>query len=158
MDIRSPFIASGYSPILRVTSDTWEYSSASIVHLNHGLVRRIQCFKLSETRSAHFTHLLYAHRTRTSLIVQELETINPTENTLDLDFQQTNPMSKHDLKILEQEDVQFDLSNEKFQLTINQISPRQHHSIIFAILTTKSLSTSHVKPGRYVDAVFFFRS
>ena len=151
VDIRSPFLASGYSPIVRITSDTWEDSSASLVQMKRGLVRRIQCFKLSNERSAHLTHLMYAHRTRASLIVQELEMINPSEHTLDLNFEATKPTPKHDMKVLNEQDIQFDTSRETFSMTSNQISPRQHHSILFVIITSKLPSSNHVKPGRSVD-------
>ncbi|CAF1281560.1 unnamed protein product [Adineta steineri] len=146
-DIRSPFISSGYSPIVQISSDTWEASSATIVQMKQGLVRRIQCFKFSKERSAYVTHLLYAHRQRTSLIIQEIEIINPTEHTLDIDLQQKSQISKTDFKQLDQQDVQFDSTKDIYLMTTNQISTRQNNLIIFVIITNKIIINSHVNPG-----------
>jgi hypothetical protein len=149
-DIRSPFISSGYSPIVQISSDTWEGSSATIVQIKQGLVRRIQCYKFSKERSAFVTHLLYAHRKRPSLIIQEIEIMNPSEHTLDLDIQQKNSIIKNDLKQIDQQNVEFDLTKGSFLMTTYQLPIRQHYFIIFVIITNKIISNSHVKPGRYV--------
>ncbi|CAF2706269.1 unnamed protein product [Rotaria sp. Silwood2] len=146
-DIRSPFISSGYSPIVRISSDTWEYSSATIVQMKQGLVRRIQCFKFSEERSAHVTHLLYTHRKRPSLIVQEIDITNPSEHSLDLDLKQKNQISSNDLKQLDQQDVQFDSTKGIFLMSTNQLSIRQHNFIIYVIITNKIISNCHIKSG-----------
>ncbi len=137
--------------MIEISSDTWEGSSATIVQMKQGLVRRIQCFKFSSERSAYLTHLLYAHRKRPSLIIQELDIINPSEHTLDLDLQRKNQINENELKQIADEDIQFDSTKDLFQMTTNQIATRQHTFIIFVILTNKILSTSHVKPGRYVS-------
>ena len=76
-----------------MSSNIWEDSSATIVQMNKGLVRRVQCFKINEQRSAYVTHLLYAHRFRSSLIIQEIDIINPSEQTFDLDYQQKKQIS-----------------------------------------------------------------
>ncbi|CAF1271618.1 unnamed protein product [Rotaria sp. Silwood1] len=146
-DIRSSFISTGYSPIVRISSDTWEDSSATILQMKEGLVRRIQCFKFSEERSAHVTHLLYIHRKRPSLIVQEIDIINPSEHSLDLDFKQKNQISNNDLKQLDQRDIQFDSTNDIYLMITNQLSIRQHNFIIYVIITNKIISNCHVKPG-----------
>ena len=157
-DIRSPFISSGYTPLIQISSDTWTVSSASILQLKQGLVRRIQCLKFNSERSAFVSHLLYTHRKRSSLIIQEIEINNPTEFTLDLDLRQQKASHENDLKEIHQETVQFDSSKDLFHMTTNQLSTRQHHSIIFVILTNQILSNSHVKPGRYVLRTDFFVS
>jgi hypothetical protein len=119
--------------------------------MKQGLVRRIQCLKFSNERSAYVTHLLYAHRKRPSLIIQEIDIINPSEHTLDLDLQRKKQIYENDLKELEQEDVQFDSTKDIYQMTTNQISIRQHNFIIFVTLTNKIITNSHIKPGRYVS-------
>lgn len=146
-DIRSSFIASGYSPVIRISSDTWEDSSASVVQMKQGVLRRLQCFKFSESRSASVNHLLYAHRKRSSLIVQEIDFVNPSENTLDLNLEQKQLSFRPDLKTLDERDVQFESSDEKFAMTIHQISPRQHHLILVVTISTKILPNIHIKPG-----------
>lgn len=150
-DIRSPFISSGYSPVIQISSDTWESSSATVLEIKQGLVRRIQCLKFSNERSAYVTHLLYAHRKRSSLIIQEIDIINPSEHTLDLDLQRKKQIFENDFQQLNEQDVQFDTTKELYLMTTNQISIRQHHFIIFVILTNKIISNNHVKPGRYVS-------
>lgn len=147
-DIRSPFLSSGYSPVIQISSDTTEGSSATVVQLKQGLVRRIQCFQINSDRSAYLSHILYAHRKRPSLIVQEIEIVNPSEQSLDLDFQRKKQSIEHDYKQLDEEDVQFDVSKETYQMTTNQISTRPHHYILFVIIQTKILSNSHVKARR----------
>jgi len=117
--------------------------------MNQGLVRRIQCFKISETRSAYVTHLLYAHRRRSSLIIQEIDIINPSEQTFDLDFQQKKQISTNDIKQLDKQEIEFDSSKHTFLMITNQISIRQHNSIIYVIITNKEISNSHIKPNRY---------
>ncbi len=149
-DIRSPFISTGYSPVIQISSDTWEVSSATIVQMKQGLVRRIQCFKFSSERSAFVTHVLYAHRKRSSLIIQEIEITNPSEHTLDLDVQRKKQIDDHDYKQIDQEDIQFDSTKDIYQMTTNQISTRQHNFILFVFITNKILSNIHIKPGRYV--------
>jgi hypothetical protein len=119
--------------------------------MKQGLVRRIQCFKFSKEHSAYVTHLLYAHRQRSSLIVQEIDIMNPSEHTLDLDLQQSRQISKTDFKQLDQQDVQFDSTKEIFLMTTNQISTRQNNFIIFVLITNKIISNSHIKPGGYVQ-------
>jgi len=119
--------------------------------MKQGLVRRIQCLKFSNERSAYVTHLLYAHRKRSSLVIQEIDVINPSEHTLNLDVQRKKQIYENDLKELDQQDVQFDSTKDIFQITTNQISIRQHNFIIFVILTNKIISNIHVKPGRYVS-------
>ncbi|CAF2092864.1 unnamed protein product [Rotaria magnacalcarata] len=146
-DIRSPFTSSGYSPVVRISSDTWEDSSATIVQMKEGVVRRIQCFKFSKERSAHVTHVLYAHRKRPSLIVQDIDIINPSEHTLDLALKPSNRILNNDLKQLDQHDVQFDQTKDSYIMTTNQIPVRQHSFIIYVILTNKIISTTNVKPG-----------
>ncbi|UJR08462.1 hypothetical protein I4U23_012731 [Adineta vaga] len=145
-DTNAPFISTGYSPIIQISSNIWEGSSATILHMNHGLVRRVQCFKISETRSAYVTHLLYAHRRRPSLIIQEISIVNPSEQTLDLDIRLPKQILNNDFKQLEKEDYEIDSSNEKFTITTNQISLRKHNSILFVIITSKISFNSHVKP------------
>ena len=147
-DIRSPFISSGYSPVIQISSDTWQVSSASVVQIKQGLVRRIQCFQFNPERPASVTHTLYAHRKRPSLIIQEIDILNPSENALDLNFQRKKQSLEHDYKQLEEEDVQFDTSKEIYQMTTSQISTRPHHVILFVTIQNKLLSDSHVKAGR----------
>jgi len=148
-DIRSPFIASGYSPVVHMSSNIWEDSSATVIQMNQGLIKRIQCFKISEERSTYVTHLLYAHRRRSSLIIQEIDIINPSEQTFDLDFQQKKQILTNDIKQIDKQDIEFDSIKEKFIMITNQISIRQHHSIIYVIITNKDIPSSHVKPNRY---------
>lgn len=147
-DIRSPFISSGYSPVIQISSDTWQTSSATVVQIKQGLVRRIQCFQINSDRPAYLTHILYAHRKRPSLIIQEIEIVNPSGYSLDLNFQQKKQSSDHDYKQIDEEDVQFDASKEIYQMTTNQISARQHHYILFVIIKPKILSNSRVKARR----------
>ncbi|CAF3570941.1 unnamed protein product [Rotaria sordida] len=154
-DIRSPFISSGYSPIVRISSNTWEDSSATMMQMKEGLVRRIQCFKISKERSAHVTHLLYTHRKRPSLIVQEIDITNPSEHTLDLDLKQKNQISTNDLKQLNQQDIQFDTTKDIFIMITNQLSIRQHNFIIYVILTHKIISNSHIKSGSQEKQIIF---
>lgn len=116
--------------------------------MKHGIVRRIQCFKFSQERSAYVTHTLYAHRKRSSLIVQEIEMINPTEHTLDLDLQPAKPITKIETKLLNQQDLQFDFSKDLFLMTTNQISYRPHHAILCVIISTKTPANIHIRPGR----------
>ncbi|CAF0886871.1 unnamed protein product [Rotaria sordida] len=154
-DIRSQFISSGYSPIVRISSDTWEDSSATMMQMKEGLVRRIQCFKISKERSAHVTHLLYTHRKRPSLIVQEIDITNPSEHTLDLDLKQKKQISTNDLKQLNQQDIQFDTTKDIFIMITNQLSIRQHNFIIYVILTHKIISNSHIKSGSQEKQIIF---
>jgi hypothetical protein len=156
-DIRPSFISSGFSPVLQISSNIWEYSSASVIHMNHGLIRRIQCFKISETHSAYVTHLLYAHRRRSSLIIQEIDIINPSEQTLDLEIQQKKQITTHDITELDKRDVTFESVQDKFLMITNQISARQHNSIIYVVITNKDISNRHVKPNRYF-VFFLFRN
>jgi hypothetical protein len=120
--------------------------------MKQGLVRRIQCYKISKERSAFVTHLLYAHRKRPSLIIQEVEIMNPSEHTLDLDIQRKKQIFKNDFKQLDEQDVEFDSTKDLFSMTTNQLTVRQHSFLIFVIITNKIISNSHVKPGRYVQS------
>lgn len=131
-----------------MSSDTPESSSATTVHMKNGVTRRIQCFKFSESRSAFVTHLLYAHRKRGSLIVQEIDIVNPSETTFDLNIEGKAQIIKHDLKTLSQEVVQFDTTDDQFQLKIDQIFPRQHHSILIVTITKKIQSKIRVAAER----------
>ncbi len=134
-----------------MSSNIWEDSSATVVQMSQGLVRRLQCFQINEERSAYVTHLLYAHRRRSSVIIQEIDIINPSEQTFDLDFQQKNQMASNDLITLDKQEIQLDATKEKFLMITNQLSTRQHKSIIYVIITNKDLTSSHVKPNRYCD-------
>jgi hypothetical protein len=149
-DIRSSFIFSGYSPVIQITSDTWEVSSATVLQMKQGLVKRIQCIKFISGRSAFVTHVLYAHRKRSSLIIQEIEIINPSEYALDLDVKRNKQINENDVKQIDQEDIQFDSTKDIYYMTTNQISTRQHNIILFVLITNKILSNIHIKPGRYV--------
>jgi flagella basal body P-ring formation protein FlgA len=124
--------------------------------MKQGLIRRIQCFKFNEARSAYVTHLLYAHRQRPSLIIQEINIINPTEQTFDFDFQQKKRTTKSDTKLIEKQNIQFESSKEKFLMTTNQVSIQEHYSIIFVIITNQLIASSQVKPGGYVLKSHFF--
>jgi hypothetical protein len=124
--------------------------------MNQGLVRRIQCFKISEEHSAYVTHLLYTHRRRPSLIIQEIDIINPSKQTVDLDFQQEKQISSSNIQQLDEQDTKFDSSNEKFLMITNQISTGQHNSIMFVIITNKIIPSSHIKPDRCVEICFYF--
>jgi hypothetical protein len=119
--------------------------------MKQGLVRRIQCLKFSKERSAYVTHLLYTHRKRSSLIIQEIDIINPSEHTLDLNLQRKKQIYENDFQEIDQQDIQFDSIKDSFLMTTNQISTRQHNFIIFVLITNKIISNSHVKPGRYVS-------
>lgn len=148
LDIRSSFISTGFSPIVRISSDTVEETSVATLHFKHGVTRRIQCFKFSESRSASVTHLLYAHRKRPSLIVQEIDIANPSATTFELNFEERQPIVKHDSKTIAEENVQLDGTDERFTMTINQISPRQHHSILIVIITKKISPKISIGAGR----------
>ncbi|CAF1211326.1 unnamed protein product [Adineta steineri] len=145
-DARNSFISSGYSPVIQTSSNIWEVSSANIIQMNHGVVRRIQCFKINAERSAYVTHLLYTHRRRSSLIIQEIDIVNPSEQTLDLDFQQEKSPVDNNIKQLDKQDIEFDSSKDKFMMITNQIPLRQHNSMIVVIITKKIVSKSHIKP------------
>jgi trehalose/maltose hydrolase-like predicted phosphorylase len=136
--------------VIRISSDTWEASSATVLQMSQGLVRRIQCFKFISGRSAFATHVLYAHRKRSSLIIQDIEIINPSEYALDLDVQINKRINENEFKQLDQDDIQFESTKEIYQMTTNQISARQHNVILFVIITNKILSNIHMKPSRYV--------
>ncbi|CAF0868101.1 unnamed protein product [Adineta ricciae] len=142
-DTNAPFISTGYSPIVQIHSATWEVSSATVLHMNHGLVRRLQCFKTSTTRSAYVTHLLYAHRHRPSLIVQEIDIVNPSEQTLDLSFALPKSVLSSNLEQLEQSES----SDSKSFITTYKITLRDHTSILFVSITSKTPSKIHVKPN-----------
>jgi hypothetical protein len=146
-DIRSSFIFSGYSPVIQITSDTWEVSSATVLQMKQGLVKRIQCIKFISGRSAFVTHVLYAHRKRSSLIIQEIEIINPSEYALDLNVKRNKQINENDVKQIDQEDIQFDSTKDIYYMTTNQISTRQHNIILFVLITNKILSNIHIKPG-----------
>jgi hypothetical protein len=75
--------------------------------------------------------------------------MNPTDQTLDLEFRQKKSTLKGDMKQLAEKDVEFDSSKDKFIMTTYQIPIRQHNSIIFVIITNKDISDSHIKPNRY---------
>ncbi|CAF3573637.1 unnamed protein product [Rotaria sp. Silwood1] len=146
-DPGTSFISSSYSPIIQISSKIWEDSSATIIQMNHGLVRRLQCFQISEVHSAYVTHTLYAHRCRSSLIIQEIDIINPSDQTLDLDFQQKTQKSGNDIKQLDLQVLQIDSTKDTYLMTTYQIITRQHNSSICVILTKKIISSTHIKPN-----------
>ncbi|CAF2531404.1 unnamed protein product [Rotaria sp. Silwood2] len=147
-DPGTPFISSGYSPIIKISSKAWEDSSSTIIQMNQGLVKRLQCFKISEERSAYVTHMLYAHRRRPSLIIQDIDIINPSDQTLDLDFQQKIQTSGNDIKQLDTQEFSIDPSKDTYLMTTYQMKARQHNSIIFVIITNKINPSTHIKPDR----------
>lgn len=147
-DTRSNFITTGFSPIVHIASDTWEDANGVVIQMNQGAVRRVQCFKLSQERSAFASHLLYVHRIRPSIIVQEIELINPSEHMLDLEFRTTKDHTRNDLKLIEEKDFPLDFSKDTYLLKILQISMRQHNSIICVILSPKIPENTRIKPDR----------
>ncbi|CAF0976808.1 unnamed protein product [Rotaria sordida] len=145
-DPSTPFISSGYSPIIQISSKIWQDSSSTIIQMNQGLVKRLQCFKISEERSAYVTHMLYVHRYRPSLIIQEIDIINPSDQTLDLDFQHKTQISGNDIKQLDTQEFQIDSFKDTYFITTYQITTRQHNSTIFVIINNKIISSAHIKP------------
>ena len=145
-DIDTPFISTGYAPVVQIFSSVWAESSATMVHMNQGLVRRIQCFKNSDIHSASVTHTLYAHRRRPSLIIQEINILNPSEQTLDLKYETKKQISTDGITQLDQQDLTLESVQGAFLMTTNQISIRQHKSIIYVLITNKDLPDSHVQP------------
>ncbi|CAF0867941.1 unnamed protein product [Didymodactylos carnosus] len=149
------FVSTAYSPLVQITSDTWHESSANVLQMRTGLVRRISCFKHDGTKSAYVKHLLYAHRTKPSLLIQEVEISNPSDYTLDLDFKQIDETkSSTTTKQLDQQDISFtsdvSSSNDLFTLTTSQISVRPHNNnfVIMVTLSQKLRTTqAHIKPG-----------
>ena len=125
--------------------------------MHQGLVRRIQCFQSNHEHSAHATLLLYAHRRRPSLIVQEIDLINPSKQTLDLELGSVKPTSRNDVQQLDQKPIQFDSHKDGFLMTTKQISTRQSTSIIVVTITGNFSSETHVNPDRYVSTTFHRR-
>ncbi|CAF3440943.1 unnamed protein product [Rotaria socialis] len=142
-----PFISSGYSPVIRTSSKIWEDSNANIIQMRHGLVKRIQCFRINNDRSAYVTHMLYAHRHRSSLIVQEINITNPSDETLDFDLLQKTQSSRQDVKQLDRKEIEFDSSKDKFLMTTYQLFTQERKSIIVVIITNKITSNIHIKPN-----------
>lgn len=124
--------------------------------MNQGLVRRIQCFKVNDGRSAYVTHSFYAHRSRPSLIIQEIDIINPSDQTLDLDFIQKPQVAKKDVKQLDQQEIEMKSSKVTFRMITYRISTRQHNAIIAVIITNALASSSHIKPDRYFSILTCF--
>ena len=119
--------------------------------MDQGLVRRIHCFHINEKYSASVTHLLYAHRLRSSLIIQEIDIVNPSEQTFDLQFQQNKQISSNDIIQLDQQELTISPSSDKFLMITNQISIRQHQFLIYVVLTNKNILDSQVKSNRYEE-------
>lgn len=103
---------------------------------------------MNDARSAYATHLLYAHRRRPSLIIQEIDIVNPSEQTLDLDLRISKQNVGNGIKRLDKQELQLDASKEKFIVTASRIALRQHNSIICVIITSQIPSNSHIKPDR----------
>ena len=145
-DVNTPFISSGYTPVVQISSNVWDESSATMVHMNQGLVRRVQCFKITEIHSATVTHLLYTHRRHPSLIMQEIDIHNPSEQTLDLKYAQKHQMSTSGITQLDQQDLTFPSTQGNFLMITNQIALDHHQSIIYTLISSKDLPESHVQP------------
>lgn len=117
-----------------------------MVQMNQGLVRRVQCFKINAMHSASVTHLLYTHRRRPSLIIQEIDIHNPSEQTLDLTYGQKHQISTSGITQLDRQDLTLPSTEGSFLMITNQISLGHHQSIIYTLLTGKDLPDSHVQP------------
>ena len=145
------FIPIGYSPVIQISLNIWQDSSATILQMNKGLIRRFQCFKIKDRYSFHVNHLLYAHRRRSSLIIQEINIQNPSDQTLNVNFIQNKQTSNFDLRQLHQQDIQFDSSKDRFEMVTYQILVRKQHSIICVIISKKIISNQRIKPARYIE-------
>jgi hypothetical protein len=126
-------------------------SRATILHMKQGFVERIECFQVDEDYSAHVTHRVYIHRRRPSLIIQYIDIFNPTERTLEFHLEvKRSSMSNH-LKQLDEQNIQIGSLKEFYRMITNQLPMKQHMSLIFVIITSKSPTNSFVKSGRYVS-------
>lgn len=139
-DTNSSFLSSGYSPLIDISSKRSDDTRATVLHMKEGYLRRFQCVPMLDRRFAHVSHRLYVHRRRPSLIVQDIEIVNPSDESLVL-----NLRTKH----AKQQEMKLDSHKETFLLTTDRISLRQHRSIVFVVLTSQLLLESPVKPQRY---------
>ena len=144
-DTNSSFLSSGYSPLLEISSKRSDESRATVLHMKEGFLRRFHCIPMNDRRLAHVSHRLYVHRRRPSLIVQDIELVNPSDESLELSFR---------TKRANQQEIKLDSQKETFLLTADRISLRDHRSIVFVVLTSQLRLDSPLKPQRYSSPSF----
>ncbi|KHN77996.1 Uncharacterized protein Tcan_18600 [Toxocara canis] len=65
-------------------------ASASVTDFRNGLLKKIQCFSLGG-ECACITTTVYAHRTRPHVLVQDVQTTNPTNEEVNVQFSKKEP-------------------------------------------------------------------
>uniref|UniRef100_F1KVQ6 Uncharacterized protein n=1 Tax=Ascaris suum TaxID=6253 RepID=F1KVQ6_ASCSU len=84
-------ILTSFFPLITTSlSDYSSQSFASVVDFRVGLFKKIQCYALKDECSC-ITTTVYAHRTRPHVLVQDVQTTNPTSEAIRVEFSKKDP-------------------------------------------------------------------
>ncbi|CAJ0952812.1 unnamed protein product, partial [Mesorhabditis belari] len=83
-------LSSSFSPLVNIElPESWSKKSAEITDFEKGEWRRIHCYDIGND-CACIEERIYAHATRPSLVVQDIQIVNPTNNALQVKFSRPN--------------------------------------------------------------------
>ncbi|XP_019618579.1 PREDICTED: uncharacterized protein KIAA2013 homolog [Branchiostoma belcheri] len=128
-----------YDPSIQVAIETLTTrKESSVLDYKHGVFHKYTCYKKSETDSLLMELKVASHRTKPSLLVQELRVENPTTTPLLVSVKQSSSVSSNSLS-LQTLTVMFDEKNppKEYILLRGTITTVDSRVIMFAMATPK---------------------
>lgn len=89
-----------YNPLASIYVDNLEKKEVYAVEINNGIVHRIQCYQNENQDIISVSSTIYAHRTRPSLLIEEITFNNPTKDSFTFDVLQMGAKNWNQSKII----------------------------------------------------------
>lgn len=139
---KTSFVPTNFSPLVRISlADSKEFS-ATIHHFRRAFVEQIQCFEFDEKIST--SNRIFVHRTRPSLLIQQINLINPTDKTIEFDLRRSSGKSSNE------KTLKIDENKENFLVQNFQIG-----SIRLVVIQNEISSKISVKPNERFEKTLF---
>jgi len=87
-----------YNPLTSASLENWDLSEALVIEITSGLVHQIQCYCNDDKDCVTVTKTLFAHRTRPSLMIEEIVLTNPKKENLAVDMLQVGSIQVENSK------------------------------------------------------------
>ncbi|XP_071121073.1 uncharacterized protein KIAA2013 homolog [Mytilus edulis] len=143
-----------YYPIVTAHLDDYSSKDATVLNIHHGIAEKIQCFEVDKGwRSNCLTveSLVYASRTRPSILVQDIKIRNPSKNSVVVNLDQIGQTQLKDAKVSKASTT--DATGMSVEYTSTQgviLIPDSKYKVHIAIATVKIGPSVAIKAGKSV--------
>lgn len=136
-----------FNPLVQVYSDRLSKMETSVVEFRNGMVHLLQCYQNNDDDCFSIENTLYAHRTRPSLLIEEVQFNNPTKDTVTFNILQMGENNwNHSKSIIE------NINGEDFSITsgiIDVVIDQKLKHLCVSIGTTRLPVTKLLKEHQF---------